>query len=152
MNYIANVYGKIGDIFQVSGKQDGAQEYYKKSLNIFQEILKINPGSNSYKEGLVTTYNQLAELNQNQGNLIEAFNNYLAANELLSELNKTNPTDINIYTRWGISFYKISMILKAMNDNENGQQYFLLWKKMIEFLVGRYPDVSDFKQWNALTY
>ena len=96
INYLANGYSKIGEILQALEKQDDAFEYFEKRLKIFQEIYNINSSNEGYKEGLVTTYGQLAELHENKGNLNESLKNYLTANELLSELNKTYPESVNI--------------------------------------------------------
>lgn len=39
-----------------------------------------------------------------------------------------------------------------MNDNKNVQQYFLLWKNMIEFLAANSTEIQEYQQWNKIEY
>jgi len=86
------------------------------------------------------------------GHLEESLKYFEKELGLTKELHESNPGNISLLKGLGISYYKLSMINKAMGDDEKGKEYFSHWKNIISLLAENLPQVPKYREWNRLEY
>ena len=64
---LAKTFNNIGIIYEISGKNDIALEYYNKSLQIWQSIIKKSPDNNEVKSIIAYLYNNIGIVYSNIG-------------------------------------------------------------------------------------
>ena len=101
---------------------------------------------------MAISFEKLGEITQCQGNLGQSLQYYNEYNKLMKELYTSNPQNINLLENLGISYYKLTIIYKAMWNDQVGRANFAEWKKIILFLAEKFPQVSKYEQWKRVEY
>lgn len=122
--YLYNLLGVICD--DMSSMKDSAEHYYKKELEIIEDLAKENPDRfNAY---LASSYNNAGNLYYVQGNVEKAEHYYKKAIEIREELAKENADRYNtdlavsyfnyaLFSKDNQYIYKVYQIAKQYPDN-----------------------------------
>ena len=131
------LYNLLGDIMSVFPKMSkGAEEYYLKAIEIFENLVKENP--KKYSGALATSYNNIGVFYDNQGKPEKAEEYYLKAIEIHEKLSKENPKSYNgdlagNYNNLGAFYYKQGRLEKA-------EKYFLRAIDILKNLAKENPE------------
>ena len=95
---LAIAHEKVGNVMIATGNLTGALESRLKSLEIFSQLAKADPGNVQARQSLAISYMHLADLlgspdSLNMDRRAEALKNYRLAREILTELKVADATD-----------------------------------------------------------
>jgi len=109
---IANLYHKGGFGFSYQGHYKRAQEWYKKALDIIENVLGIDHPSTA------TTYNNIASVYNSQGEYAKALEWYKKALDIIENvLGKDHPYTATTYNNIALAYSSQGEYAKALEWN-----------------------------------
>ncbi len=105
---LSKCFNSIGTVHYFQSNFDKAIEYYKKSENIFNELISTSIKNNNlnikkYKRGLSACYNNIAMVISDKANLIKNNNRNLLYSDAINYYNKALEITVELDDKKGIS-------------------------------------------------
>ncbi len=97
--------------------------YFVKETDLFEELYRDNPKSESLKNGLAISYSKLGDIYQAQGKIDTALGYFVKRSQLAEELYRDNPKSADLLFGLGVSYYKLSVVNEAMGNPEEALAY-----------------------------
>ncbi|MCC7506488.1 MAG: ATP-binding protein [Saprospiraceae bacterium] len=143
VNNAAVVISRLGEYFQNIGNFEQALEFFLKQTNLFEELFKANPKSESLKNGLAISYSKLGDIYQAQGNFEQALEFFLKRAQIGEELFKANPKSESLKNGLAISYEKLGSIYQAQGNFEQALEFFLKDLQLTEELFKANPKSAE---------
>jgi len=142
----ATLLQQEGDRLKAQGDLNGARGKYQQALDIFQKLVKEDPGSSGYQAALSGSYERLGDLLQAQGDLNGAkaeFQNELDINRRLIEQDAGSG---GWQDRLSTSFNKLGYVLEVQGDLQGAKTQYQNGLGIREKLVTQYESAFQIIQ------
>ncbi|WP_259016242.1 tetratricopeptide repeat protein [Emticicia fluvialis] len=151
-NYLGGLSERIGNYHQTHGNLEKSMQYFQKSLNIGEELCRIDSGNINNKRNLGIAYSNLGDLNLVIGNQKNALEFFQKQNNLFLELYRDYPNQVSFKNSLAISYERLGDLNQAMCNLPKALKFFLKRNKLGKELYGDYPNQASFKKGLAISY
>jgi eukaryotic-like serine/threonine-protein kinase len=126
---LANSYQVLGDLqghvgIPNLGNAVASQASYRKSLDLYQSIVNVNPTDHRARAGLATVQIRLGDALL-QADLPAAAKDYQSARATFASLVAANPNDQADRRRLGLTYQKIGGVQESLGNNKEALQNYL---------------------------
>ena len=124
----ANTYGiitdRIGVCYETANNFRMAMQYYRKDLEISEQLKNAYPENPDYLRGYSVSLNRIAGIYETMNQLDDALQYYQKALEIREQLKDAYPENPSYLRDYSVSLNRIAGIYKAMNQLDNALKYY----------------------------
>ena len=146
----ANVYGiitgRIGACYEAASNFHMAMQYYRKGLEIFEQLKNIYPENPDYLFNYSISLEKIAGIYKMMSQLDDALKYYREEIEIFRQLKVTYPKNPCYLRGYFVALDKIAGIYETMNQLDDALQYYREDFEISKQLKDAYPKNSDYLQ------
>ena len=140
----ANTYGiitdRIGACYETANNFHMAMQFYRKELEISEQLKDSYPENPSYLRGYSVSLNQIARIYESINQLDDALQHYQKDFEISKQLKDAYPENPDYLRDYSVSLNQIAGIYKAMNRLDDALQYYQKETEIFRQLKDAYPE------------
>lgn len=139
---LSDIAGTLVDL----GDPNGALEYAQRSRQIMQELLAIDPRNLTAQVDLSLSYGTVGDVQQAQGNLVEALKSYRASLAIIERVAKSFPFIPNWQRYRSATYIKVGNVQQRQDDLAEAMKSFQAGLAITERFAKDNPGGADLQR------
>jgi serine/threonine-protein kinase len=149
---LATAYFRLATITELIGSKPRAQEAYRRATDMFEQVVRDEPGNHLCRRRLVVCLNDFGLTLQENGQIDESRKMYSRSRLLGEKLLDDQPNDYSVHSALAKTYLNTAIVSDKEGRTQDAVEFYLKCQHIQENIVYRVPLNSEYKSDLSLTY